>query len=75
MLSRMTRVAREQNMSKEQARLVIEKVDQMRENYVKEFTGTSRYDARNYQLVLSMDELSEDAAVDIILAYIRGMAH
>ncbi len=75
MLSRMARVAREQNMSKEQARLVIEKVDQMRENYVKEFTGTSRYDARNYQLVLNMDELSEDTAVDIILAYIRGMAH
>ena len=71
MLSRMARVAREQNMSKEQARLVIEKVDQMRENYVKEFTGTSRYDARNYQLVLSMDELTEDAAVEIILNFIK----
>ena len=67
---RMARVAREQNMSKEEARLVIEKVDQMRENYVKEFTGTSRYDARNYQLVLSMDELTEDAAVDIIMLYL-----
>ena len=67
---RMARVAREQNMSKEEARLVIEKVDKMRENYVKEFTGTSRYDARNYQLVLSMDELTEDAAVDIIMLYL-----
>ena len=71
---RMARVAREQNMSKEEARLVIEKVDQMRENYVKEFTGTSRYDTRNYQLVINMDEISEDAAVDLILAYIRSMA-
>jgi cytidylate kinase len=46
----------------------------MRENYVQEFTGTSRYDTRNYHLVLNMDEINEDAAVDLILAYIKSMA-
>ena len=71
---RMARVAREQNMSKEEARLTIEKVDKMRENYVQEFTGTSRYDTRNYQLVINMDEINEDAAVELILAYIKSMA-
>lgn len=70
---RMARVAREQNMSKEEARMIIEKVDQMRENYIQEQTGLSRYDTRNYQLVLSMDELTEDAAVDIILNFIHQM--
>ena len=70
----MARVAREQNMSKEEARLTIDKVDRMRENYVREFTGTSRYDTRNYQLVINMDEINEDAAVDLIIAYIRSMA-
>ena len=74
MLNRMERVAREQNMTKEQARLVIDKVDKMRENYVKEFTGTSRYDARNYHLVINMDDLSEDAAVELILTYIRSIS-
>ena len=74
MLNRMDRVAREQNMTKEQARLVIDKVDKMRENYVKEFTGTSRYDARNYHLVINMDDLTEDAAVELILTYIRSMS-
>ena len=74
MLNRMERVAREQNMTKEQARLVIDKVDKMRENYVKEFTGTSRYDARNYHLVINMDDISEDAAVELILTYIRSMS-
>lgn len=74
MLNRMERVAREQDMSKEQARLVIDRVDKMRENYVNEFAGTSRYDARNYHLVLNMDDLSEDAAVDLILQYIRSSA-
>ena len=72
MLSRMARVAREQNMTKQQARLTIDKVDKMRENYVREFTGTSRYDTRNYHLVINMDELTEDAAVELILAYIRS---
>ena len=74
MLSRIARVAREQNMSKEEARMTIEKVDQMRENYVQEHTRTSRYDSRNYQLVLSMDELTEDDAVEIILDVIHRMA-
>ena len=70
---RMARVAREQNMSKEEARMTIEKIDQMRENYIKEQTGLSRYDTRNYQLMLSMDEMTEDAAVDVIMEYIRKM--
>ena len=73
MLSRVARVAREQNMSKEEARMTIEKIDRMRENYIQEQTGLSRYDTRNYQLVLSMDELTEDDAVEIILDYIRRM--
>ena len=70
---RVARVAREQNLSREEARMAIEKVDTMRENYLKEVTGTTRYDARNYQLVISMDEISEDAAVEVILCYIRSM--
>lgn len=73
MLSRVERVAREQNMTKEQARLTIDKIDRMRENYVSEHAHTSRYDTRNYQLVLSMDELTEDAAVEVIMNYIRSM--
>lgn len=73
MLSRVARVAQEQNMSRGEARMTIDKIDQMRENYIKEHAGTSRYDTRNYQLVLSMDELTEDAAVEIIMDYIHGM--
>jgi len=68
---RVARVMREQNMTEAEARAVIEKVDKMRENYVREFTGVSRYDTRNYQLVISMDELTEDAAVLLIMDYIR----
>jgi hypothetical protein len=43
----------------------------MRENYIKEFTKTSRYDTRNYDLVITADGKTEDQIVDIILKYIE----
>ena len=67
---RIERVARKQNMSEEEARKTIERVDKMRENYVTKYTKTSRYDTRNYDLVISADGKTEDEVVDIILQYI-----
>jgi hypothetical protein len=45
-------------------------VDKTRENYVMRYTGQSRYDLRNYDLVINMEGKTEDEAVDIILSYI-----
>ena len=42
----------------------------MRENYVNKYTGKSRYDTRNYNLVINMDGKTEDEAVNLILSYI-----
>ncbi len=67
---RVERVMRKQNMTEDEARKTIEKVDKMRENYVKKFTNTSRYDTRNYDLVISADGKTEDEIVNIILEYI-----
>lgn len=68
---RLERVMRKQHLSEAEAREAIERVDRGRENYVKRFSGLSRYDARNYDLVLNMDQLQdEDEAVAIILKYI-----
>lgn len=67
---RLERVMRKQNMSEEEALKTIDLIDRMRENYVKAGTKSSRYDTRNYQLVISMDGLSEDDAVEIIMDYI-----
>ena len=64
------RVMRKQNMTEEEARKIIEKIDKMRENFVKEYTGVSRYDTRNYDLVVSADGKSEDEIVDLILRFI-----
>ena len=67
---RIARVIEKQNISEEEALKVIEKVDKMRENYVNKYTKTSRYDTRNYQLVISMDDINEDDAVELICDFI-----
>ena len=67
---RIERIMKKQNLSREEAEKVINKIDDMRENYVKRFTGTSRYDTRNYNLVISMEGKTEQEAVDLILQYI-----
>ncbi len=70
MESRIKRLMGKQNLSEEEARKTINKVDEMRENYVNRYTGTSRYDTRNYDIVLRADGKTEDELVDIIMQYI-----
>jgi cytidylate kinase len=68
---RIARIMRKQHLTEEQAAALIDSIDHSRENYIQRYTGKSRYDARNYNLVISMDRLTEDEAVDLILAYIK----
>ena len=67
---RVKRIMNKENVSDEKARNIIAKLDADRETYIKKYENTSRYDTRNYQLVISMDDLSEDDAVEIIMDYI-----
>ena len=67
---RIERLMRKQGKSEAEAREAIERVDRMRENYVQEYTKSSRYDTRNYDLVISADGKTEDEIVDIIMKYI-----
>ena len=67
---RVNRLMRKRNMTEEEALQTIKKVDKMRENYVKRYTDSSRYDTRNYNLVISADGKTEDQIADMILSYI-----
>ena len=71
MKHRIERVMSKQNLTEEEARKAIDKVDKMRENYVNKYTQSSRYDTRNYDLVISMNGITEDDAVDMIMDYIK----
>ena len=69
MEQRIQRVMTKQGLSHEEAEKAIQRVDKMRENYVTKYTKTSRYDTRNYDLVISMAGKTEDDAVALIMNY------
>lgn len=64
-------VARRLNISEGEADALINKVDRERENYTQTFAGRSRYDARNYDLVLNVANLNADDVAQLILDGIR----
>lgn len=68
---RIQRVMRRQELTEKKAEEVIDYVDKARDNYIQKFAGTSRYDLRNYDLVLNMDYMTEDEAVECILKAIE----
>jgi cytidylate kinase len=51
---RINKVAKRLDIDEESADLLINKVDEARENFTHTFSGKSRYDARNYDLVLNV---------------------
>ena len=68
---RIQRVMAKQHLSEQEAAAAIDRVDEGRENYIKRYAGTSRYDVRNYDLVINMDNVpDENAAVELILEYL-----
>ena len=71
MKHRIERVMQKQNTTAEEAKAIIKKVDESRENYVKKYTGSSRYDTRNYDLVINADDHSEDEIVEMIIQYLK----
>ena len=67
---RLKRIMDKQGLSEASAAAVIKGVDEARENFVRRYAGVSRYDARNYDLVLNADGHSEEQLADLILSYI-----
>jgi len=63
-------MSKQQGKTEEEAKKTIEEVDKMREEYIGNFADTSRYDTRNYDLVIKMDGKTEEEVVDLILKYI-----
>lgn len=68
---RIQRVMKKQGLDEKAAAELVRKIDEERENYIQRFTGTSRYDARNYDLVINAEGHTEEQVADIILSYIE----
>ncbi len=67
---RVERIMEKQGKSREDAIKLIEELDEGRESFVKKVTSLSRYDARLYDLVINVANMTEDEAVDFIIRYI-----
>ena len=67
---RLKRVMAKQGLSEKEAKRVIKEVDETREEYMKNNAHTSRYDTRNYDLVIKMDGKTEEEVANVILAFI-----
>ena len=71
--SRTARVMLKQHMNKEEALDLVEAIDKSRENFVKRYTGQSRYDLRNYDLCIDVGNFPDlDKTVDHILDILRS---
>ena len=68
---RIQRLMRKQGITAEEAKKTIEEIDVQRENYINKYTGTSRYDTRNYDLVINMEGKTEDQIANLILMYLE----
>lgn len=68
---RRDKVARRLDINEGSADALINKVDEARENFTKTFSGNTRYDARNYDLVLNVTGLDPTDVARFIADCVR----
>ena len=68
---RRDKVARRLNINEGSADLLIKQVDEARENYSQTFSGTSRNDVHNYDLILNVTGLEADHVAKMIAECIK----
>lgn len=68
---RRDKVARRLNINEGSADLLISKVDEARETFTQTFSEKSRYDARNYDLVLNVSGLDPKSVAEFIAGCVR----
>ena len=68
---RRDKVARRLNINEGSADLLISKVDEARETFTQTFSEKSRYDARNYDLVLNVSGLDPKSVAEFIAGCVK----
>ena len=69
---RIKRVMTKQHLDEKEASQLMEKIDKSRENYTKTFAGCSRYDARNYDMVINVSKIDRDTVVNMLEHWIHS---
>ena len=68
---RRDKVARRLNINEGSADALIDKVDEARENFTQSFSGKSRYDAHNYDLVINVTGMKPEDVAHMIAACVK----
>ena len=69
--ARIKRIAQKEGVDEKTADKLIEKTDAARDNFTKTFAGTSRYDARNYDITLNVSRFSTEAIAAFLAENIK----
>ena len=69
--ARIKRIAQKEGVDEKTADKLIEKTDAVRDNFTKTFAGTSRYDARNYDITLNVSRFSTEAIAAFLAENIK----
>lgn len=69
--ARIKRIAQKEGVDEKTADKLIEKTDVARDNFTKTFAGTSRYDARNYDITLNVSRFSTEAIAAFLAENIK----
>ena len=72
--ARIDRIMRVRGLPADKAKELIRKTDKQRQSYYNFFAEGNWGQRCNYDLMLNTDGLTEDAAADAIIAYLRGRA-
>jgi cytidylate kinase len=64
--ARIARISAKQNLSPEEAAKVIDSIDKSRETFIKTVAETSRYDARNYDFVFNVTQLTTEQVAQFL---------
>jgi cytidylate kinase len=68
---RVKRIMEKYKLDEKEARKLIDDTDKARENYTKTFAEVSRYDARNYDLVINVTPFTTDQVAQFLAYNIR----
>lgn len=68
---RVKRLMEKQGVDEKEARKIMERVDKARENYTMAFAETSRYDARNYDMVINVSGFTTDQVAQFLADNVR----
>lgn len=69
--ARIKRIAQKEGVDEKTAAKHIEATDEARETFTKTFAGTSRYDARNYDITLNVSHFSTEAIAAFLAENIK----